>query len=42
VDDISNFHRDFTSEESILTSAKDPSPVFDDKKYFEGFDYINQ
>ncbi|CAF3512278.1 unnamed protein product [Rotaria socialis] len=42
-DDVSNFDTEFTSEEPILTPAKDPRPIRDeDQENFSGFDYINE
>lgn len=42
-DDVSNFDREFTSEEPILTPAKDPRPIRDeDQDNFSTFDYVNQ
>ncbi|CAF1121165.1 unnamed protein product [Rotaria sordida] len=42
-DDVSNFDTEFTSEEPILTPAKDPRPIRDDdQEHFSGFDYINE
>ena len=39
--DMSNFDTEFTSEEPILTPAKDPRPIRDDEQeHFSGFDYI--
>lgn len=41
-DDVSNFDTEFTSEEPILTPAKDPRPIREeDQENFTGFDYIN-
>ncbi|CAF1634503.1 unnamed protein product, partial [Adineta ricciae] len=42
-DDVSNFDTEFTSEEPILTPAKDPRPIRDeDQTHFTGFDYVNE
>ncbi|CAF1038211.1 unnamed protein product [Adineta steineri] len=42
-DDVSNFDTEFTSEEPILTPAKDPRPIRDDdQEHFSGFDYVNE
>ena len=38
-----NFDTEFTSEEPILTPAKDSRPIHDeDEEHFAGFDYINE
>ncbi|CAF0971463.1 unnamed protein product [Didymodactylos carnosus] len=40
-DDVSNFDSEFTSEEPILTPAKDPRPIREqDQSNFVGFDYV--
>lgn len=40
---MSNFDAEFTSEEPILTPAKDPRPIREeDQENFTGFDYINE
>lgn len=43
VNDVSNFDREFTSEEPMLTPPHDPHPIHDeDQRLFEGFDYVHQ
>ncbi len=42
-DDVSNFDKELTSQEAILTPPKHSRPIRDvDQIHFQGFNYVNQ